>query len=244
MNRRLRQALSVLAVSAWKVAAIAQTASASTGREYAVGQEWSANTYVSLTRSDPVNITACGTGGSSGFVFHDLWLMNGNPGNGLPSSNWVEIGTSYCDQYKTSAHYVAARSQDLSYFEHSVSGYVPGEATFKITRQTTGYLYNAYVIPPGGSAIDAMLQVPSYNETSNYGGNWSQVGLEQSDRTGDVVPVATHQNLKYRTGPSGSITAWSGRDGCYGPYDAARGHWATDDAWKSERPNNTTVSGC
>lgn len=231
-------------VSSWKFA-VAPMVSA---REWGSGQEVSANTYVTVTRTDPGNIT-CGSATSSArYVFNDLWLLNGNPGNSVfptSNSNWIEVGTSYCDQYKDAAHYVFARSQGSVYTEYQVSGYMSLDTNFKLTRASaTDQTYTAYISRPGQAVIQAGTQYPSVNEVNNYGGNWSMVGTEVQNRTGATMSYVSHHDLKYATGPAASGVSWSGRDFCVQTSDPTTGYWYADDHWKSRRLSDADVAGC
>jgi hypothetical protein len=246
LPQRLRTALAVLGIGLWKIASPDRAGAFryQAGYEWAAAREWSANTYVVSTSTGPNTVT-CGSSTSPGHIFHDTWLINGNPGHGYYWGNWIEVGLSYCDAYKSNAHFVFARSEGGTYFENLVPGPTNVSTSYKLARTSaTSQQYIAQILPSGASAITAGTQTPSVNEISNYGGNWSQVGLEVSNRPGSSTPTFTADLLRYRAGPTSALQNWVGRDGCIQTNDPTEGWWLRDDAWRSRRASDAQVSTC
>lgn len=247
MRQRLKQAIAATAIFGWKTLGLSAPADAQSSRETAWAYELSANILVSSDRLDPGYIT-CGSSSGGGFVYNGSWLINGNaiidPATFL-YEDWIEVGTSYCDEYKAAAHYVFARSQGGSYFEYTFEGYEAVSTNFKLVRSNeSSAQYRAYVTKQGQSPIYAGPQFPHNSEETTYADNMGSVGLEVSNRPNSSIGYVSHASLTYLSGFHSSAAPWAGQDLCRALGDPANGYWYHSSHWKARRLNSATHSGC
>ncbi len=239
LKRSTMKAAAALVAVGWKFSPNPLAAAS----EHGTGQEYRADEGSYVVRTDPVSVTACGSSVTpKPFVFHDLWQMAGNPGDGqYIGAQWTEVGTSYCDQYGMSAKYVYARqTSGGNYFEYALPEVFLSQSTkFKINRGSTsgsGAYYTAQIITPSvGRTINAGTML-STNEQQGTFGNWAQVGLEVQDRPNSIVQETGYTDLAGRN--QGSWESWAGRDGCFQTGDKSRGWWHTDTHFKTKRDGN------
>ena len=241
----------LLATAAWK----SGVADAGATDGWSAGEEFSANTYVEVTQGgvqSSWNPVDCNHQPGDGFVFLDLWLINGNPPAGQ-SLNWVEAGTSYCDDFKEAAHvsYSKAVGGVQGVVNHATLPVLNGIKYKHVRASENDNTYTSYAIPVGGPITQLQTQNPQgvqgigSDESDGWGGNFSMAGLETRNNPNTTVKKQWSMALKYKTGPNAAVQNWAGQDDCRYEDDAPRGVWkANGTQWESSKPNNNNVPQC
>ncbi len=206
------------------------------GHRYAIGTEFSANIGVLQTRNELGAIINC----SGGFIYSGEW-------QGVEAdTGWVEVGTAICKAGSSTPDWWSAAS--YAYLCNL------SQTCYKESRLRTNVGQNSHnykTVRSGLSGSSATYTVAidntdgrDWSNIDNFstGDNTADVGME-SDNTGAISSIITHQSLQNDIGSSWN--SWSGQDDCTTDNTSSqkdKGRWQADDQWKLAQGDTVSLT--